>query len=59
MKTGLLKFARKHLYEYDGIWMVKGITFFPLFTFLLCVELNHRRLYTKDNNKHKKHTTMH
>lgn len=53
MKTKLLKYVRKHLYEYDGVWMVKSVTFFPLYTFLLCAELNNIRFYTKDCNLRK------
>jgi hypothetical protein len=47
MKTKLLKFARKNLYQYDGIWLVKTGTIRPLFAMLICESLNNRKFYGK------------
>lgn len=54
MKTELLKFVRKNLYEYDGIWMVNDFTNFPLYSILLCSTLNLRRFYIEEFNFKKK-----
>ncbi len=54
MKTKLLKFVRKNLYEYDGIWMVNDFTYLPLYSMLLCSILNNRRFYHEEFNLKKK-----
>lgn len=40
MKTRLLKFVRKHLYDYDGLWIV---TNGGMKSLLLCQLMNTRR----------------
>ena len=50
MKTKVLKFVRKSLYQYDGIWLVKKGTYKPLFAMLLCQSLNNRKFYRKQLN---------
>jgi len=54
MKTKLLKFVSKNLYEYDGIWMVNDFTYLPLYSMLLCSILNNRRFYHEEFNLKKK-----
>jgi len=50
MNTKILKFVRKNLYQYDGIWIVKTGTYRPLYAMLLCQLLNNRKFYSKQLN---------
>jgi hypothetical protein len=50
MKTKALKFVRKNLYQYDGIWMVKTGIYIPVFALMLCQSLNNRKFYRKQLN---------
>ena len=53
MKTKVLKFVRKNLYQYNGIWLVKNGVWRPLYAMMLCEVLNHRNLLIYEKSKYK------